>query len=174
MRKIQSERSKKRHRSDYGGKANTNPAAYCIKVGFYAGLIWGLMHWLLFAIHFTKVTPGYLAEPFFRESFLKTGWGHAVGIGVFIVFSIIAAFIYKLLLGRIPGPWPGLIYGIVWWLLLFMTIGPFMQMMEPINKIGYDTISTECCLFAVWGLFIGYTIAFEFTDEASREPMGAH
>ncbi|WP_308639022.1 YqhR family membrane protein [Paenibacillus silvisoli] len=173
MRKVQSARGKRSGGTDYGGK-QTNPFTYCLKLGFFAGLIWGLLHWLLFLIHFTKVSPGYLVEPFFRESFLKTFWGQLVGVGAFIVFSIIATFIYKVMLGRIPGPWPGLIYGLVWWLLLFLTIGPVMQIVDPINKIGYDTIATEGSLFAVWGLFIGYTIAFEFTDEASREPMSAH
>ncbi|SFS83398.1 YqhR family membrane protein [Paenibacillus sp. BC26] len=173
MRKVTTERRKHNSPSDYNGKPHTNPFAYCLKLGFFAGVIWGLLHWLLYAIHFTKVMPGFLLEPFFQQSFLKSGWGHFAGIAAFTVFSIIATFIYKVLLGRLGGPWAGVFYGLVWWLLLFMTIGPVMQMMDPVNKIGYDTLFTEGCFFTLWGLFIGYTIAFEFTDEASREPVGA-
>ncbi|WP_235946598.1 YqhR family membrane protein [Paenibacillus glycinis] len=174
MRNSPKDRKQQANRTEYNGTTNTNPFFYCLQLGFFAGLIWGLVRWLLYIIHFTKVLPGFLADPFFRQSFLKTSWGHLLGIGFFIVFSILAALLYKLLLGRIAGPWPGLFYGLFWWAVLFPLAGPALGLFQPITKIGYDTIFTECALFLVWGLFIGYTIAFEYTDEASREPAGAH
>lgn len=177
MRKsLQGRNNKKKqpYRTEYDGSADTNPVAVCLEVGFFAGLIWGAVRWLLYMIHFTRVLPGFLADPFFRQSFLKTGWGHLVGLGFFIVFSIIAAFLYKLLLGRVAGPWGGLCYGFFWWLVMFVSVGPALGMFKPFNRIGYDTIFTEGSLYLVWGLFIGYTIAYEYNDEASREPMGAH
>ncbi|WP_225442765.1 YqhR family membrane protein [Paenibacillus lycopersici] len=158
----------------YDASAHTHPFWYCLQLGFFGGLFWGLMRWLLYTISFTKVLPGFLADPFFKQSFLKTYWGHAVGIGFFIVFSVIAALLYKLALGRLSGPWPGLFYGLFWWIILFGMAGPMLGMFPYMNKIGYDTIFTECALYLVWGLFIGFTIAYEYTDEASREPMGAH
>ncbi|MFC4808370.1 YqhR family membrane protein [Paenibacillus sp. GCM10023250] len=160
-------------RTEYNGTTNTNPFPFCLRVGFFAGLIWGATRWLLYLIHFTKVLPGFLADPFFRQSFLKTGWGHLVGLGCFIVFSIVAALIYKAVLGRIAGPWPGLFYGLFWWLVLFAAAGPMLGLFPAFNKIGYDTIFTELALYLVWGIFIGFTIAFEYTDEASREPVTA-
>ncbi|WP_227872326.1 YqhR family membrane protein [Paenibacillus albus] len=174
MRKIQASSRHKGTKNDYDGSTHTNPTTFCIQLGFFAGLFWGLVHWLLFVINFTKVMPGFLLDPFMKQSFLRMWYGQFTGIAAFIVFSIIAAFIYKLLLGRLLGPWPGILYGLFWWALLFMTIGPAMSMMKPFNKIGYETLITECCLFLLWGLFIGYTIAFEFTDEAGREPSGSH
>ncbi|WP_192043587.1 YqhR family membrane protein [Paenibacillus rhizovicinus] len=176
MRKTLKDRrpAGKKQRERYDESAHTNPFWYCLQLGFFAGLIWGATRWLLYLISFTKVLPGFLADPFFRQSFLKTFWGHLVGIGFFIVFSIIAAFLYKIALGRLSGPWPGLFYGLFWWLILFVMGGPLMGMFPHMNKIGYDTIFSECALYLVWGLFIGYTIAYEYTDEASREPMGAH
>ena len=112
-----------------------------------------------------------LVEPFFRRSFLVTGWGHVTGIGGFIVFSIVAVFIYKLVLGRFTGPWAGLIYGLLWWTLLFLSIGPLLGMVKPITAIGWDSICSMFSLYVAWGTFIGYTIAFEFNDETSREPI---
>ncbi|WP_258171193.1 YqhR family membrane protein [Paenibacillus sp. R14(2021)] len=165
---------KQKSRTEYDGSVRTNAVAYCLRLGFFAGLIWGVGRWLLYMIHFTKVIPGFLADPFFRQAFLKTAWGHTIGIAAFIVFSIIATFLYKLVLGRFSGPWPGVLYGLFWWLVLFVMTGPSLGLFQPFNQIGYDTISTECCLYVIWGLFIGYTIAFEYTDEVSREPMGAH
>ncbi|KKC46164.1 MULTISPECIES: YqhR family membrane protein [unclassified Paenibacillus] len=164
-----SNRGKGMDKSEYG-KHTTHTWTYCLQLGFWAGLIWGFAHWLLYTFRFTKVLPGMLAEPFFKHSFLVTGWGHAVGIGHFIVFSILAAYLYKLLLGRFPGPWAGFVYGLLWWTLLFLAFGPLLGMVKPVTVLGWNSIFTELSLYAVWGLFIGYTIAFEFTDEASREP----
>ncbi|OMF34237.1 hypothetical protein BK133_13040 [Paenibacillus sp. FSL H8-0548] len=150
---------------------HTNAWLYSIKIGFFAGLIWGCVRWLFYEMNFTKVMPGFAADPFFKVSFLKTAWGSVVGIGFFIILSIVAALLYKFTLGRLRGPWPGVLYGAVWWAILFIAVGPMLGIMEVISKVGWNTIYTEFCVFLLWGVFIGYSIAFEFTDEASREPI---
>ncbi|MBH5318081.1 hypothetical protein I6N90_09705 [Paenibacillus sp. GSMTC-2017] len=165
------------HQSKKGsGKARihkTNPWLFALKIGFFAGLIWGVIRWLSYGMKFTTVVPGFLLDSFLRHSFLKTSWGIVAGIGAFIVFSIAAAFIYIAVLRKCKGPWPGILYGLAWWIILFIGVGPFVGMMEWITKLGWNTIYTEICLFLLWGVFIGYSIAFEFTDEASREPIAA-
>ncbi|UVI32273.1 YqhR family membrane protein [Paenibacillus spongiae] len=154
-------------------KHRTNRVLYGLKLGFFGGLIWGATHWLLYAIHFTKVIPGFLIEPFFRHAFLKTGWGQLAGLGSFVIFSIAATYLYMLILGRLRGPRWGILYGGVWWLVIFIWLGPLIGITEPYYKIGYDTLATELSIYLLWGLFIGYTIAFEFHDEATREPKEA-
>lgn len=151
----------------------TNPWSYSIMIGFYAGLIWSVFHWLVYVLKFTAVIPGYLAEPFFRRSFLQTWWGHLTGIVFFILFSIAAALLYWMLLGRLRGPWPGIIYGVLWWGVMFYALGPLFGMTSPAPRLGWNTLMTELCVHVLWGLFIGYSIAFEFHDEASREPLKA-
>ncbi len=153
---------------------HTNAFWFCVKTGFFAGLFWGTLHWILYTIHFTTVLPAFMADPFFQLSFLMTGWGTVVGIGCFIIFSIAAALIYKFLLGRFSGPWAGVAYGLLWCVILFLAIGPVLNITKPVQLLGLDTIITELCIYIIWGLFIGYTIAFEYTDEASREPIGSN
>lgn len=152
----------------------TNPWKYALNLGFFAGIIWSIVHWLFYLMKFTLVIPGYLAEPFFQRAFLNTWFGLAVSIGAFIVFSIAAAFIYQFALVRFKGPWMGLAYGAAWWFILFVVIGPWLGMMDPLHKIGWNSIISELCLYLLWGIFIGYSVAFEFHDEASREPANAH
>jgi uncharacterized membrane protein YagU involved in acid resistance len=161
---------KQRKKNEYE-EHHTNPWVYSIKIGFFAGLIWSVARWLFYEMKFTKVIPAFAADPFFKVSFLKTAWGEVVGIGFFIIFSIIAALLYKFALGRLRGPWPGVLYGAVWWVILFVVVGPTLGILEVINKVGWNTIFSELCIFLLWGVFIGYSIAFEFTDEASREPI---
>lgn len=151
----------------------TNPWIFPIEIGFYAGLFFGTLRWICFKLNFTKIITGFLLDSFFGHDFLQSGWGVVAGIVSFIVFSIVAAFLYKVALGRLKGPWPGIFYGFGWWAILFGLIGPLLGLTGWLHEIGWNTFFTELCILTVWGLFIGFSIAFEFTDEASREPLGA-
>lgn len=153
-------------------RESTNAVLFSLQIGLFAGLIWGLLRLAFFEMNMTRVLPGYMLEPFFRHSFLNTVPGIAIGIGGYVLFSAAAALLYRVLMGKLRGPWPGMLYG-AGWSLLFGAIGPWLGMMPKLNEIGWNSIITEFCIFVLWGLFIGYSIAFEFTDEASREPIGA-
>jgi len=139
-------------------------------VGTFAGIIWGLVRWLLYTLSFTGILPGFLADPFYRRSFLVTGAGHLAGLLAFILFSILAAFLYKLVLGRLKGPYPGIAYGLLWWAVLLLWLWPAFGMIEPPGSISWRSLITEACVFAAWGLFIGFTIAFEYNDDAAHRP----
>ncbi|MNR52325.1 hypothetical protein D3C85_1721510 [compost metagenome] len=73
-------------------------------------------------------------------------------------------------LSKLPGPWIGIAYGVAWWALLYLLIGPWTGMMNWIYGLDRNTIITDLCLFILWGLFIGYSIALEYTEEREREP----
>ena len=156
--------------SDDVVQKKTNPYSYALFIGFFAGVIWGFVRWMFYGLKFTKELPGYWLEPFFRNSFLKTSWGAVAGIGGFIIFSIIAALIYQLLLHKLKGPWPGIIYGFAWWIIIFVLVGPWLNMTTVITKAGWEGLAAEICVSLLWGSFIGYSISFEINDEASREP----
>ncbi|OPA81552.1 hypothetical protein BVG16_03130 [Paenibacillus selenitireducens] len=148
----------------------TNPVLYSLQIGFFAGLIWGGFRWFFFVFQFTTVLPGYLAEPFYKHSFLLSNYGHLVGWGYFTLFSILATMLYTFVLRKLKGAWPGLIYGVAWWSILYGAVGPMLGMMKPLNKMSWSTVTTEFCVFLLWGLFIGYSVAVEYTDERGREP----
>ena len=139
-----------------------------MELGFFAGVIWGGIRWILYAMHFTKVIPGFLAEPFLKHAFLIKPAGHLIGYLAFIVMSVIASLVYVLILRKIKGPWPGMIYGVLWWGALYIA-GSWMFLQQRPFRLPWNTVITEFCLFLLWGLFIGYTIAIEYTDERKRE-----
>lgn len=150
---------------------HTNLFWFCLQLGIFAGLIWGGIRWIAYLLHFTKVVPGFMLVPFIKHEFLITIKGGLLGWGMFILLSILASFLYTLLLRKIPGPWAGMIYGLVWWGILFVGIGPQLKWMPSITKMNWDTIWTDSCVFVLWGLFIGYTAAVEYNDERLREPV---
>ncbi|CAM3788588.1 YqhR family membrane protein [Cohnella lubricantis] len=157
-------------RREYAEK--TNPFYFSVIVGAFAGLFWGLARWLAAGFKFTMVPQAFLADPFVRRNVLASAGWQWIGLLLFIAMSVVAALVYWLLLGRLRGPWPGIAFGAAWWALLFLVLGPRTGLAEPVQTLGWPTIITELCLYIIWGLFIGYSIAFEFNDEAAREPIG--
>jgi hypothetical protein len=151
----------------------TNPWIFALVIGFWAGVIWGLLRMFQVYFQFTKVPVYFLIKPWGTRTFLRSYYGTLSGLLTFIVLSIIAAFVYTLVFRKMKGPWIGLGYGAIWWLVLFVWIGPWTGMTLAIGRQDWTSVITDFCLFLVWGLFIGYSISFEFTDERQREPSSA-
>jgi hypothetical protein len=158
-----------RHRKD-NRPGPTKPILFSLKIGFFAGIIWGLLRWLATGLNFTNVTQAFLLDPFVPRMLLGNFYWQTAGWLTFIAMSMLAALIYVLLLRRLKGPWPGLIFGAVWWGVVYALVGPMIGAVPPLNVIGWNSLATDLSLFLLWGLFIGYSIAFELHDEAGREP----
>lgn len=143
---------------------------FALYIGFFAGLIWGVVRELFYFLEFTKVPPAFMLQPWMKADFIRSAAGQWTGLGVFIVFSLVAACLYMVALSKARGPWPGITYGLAWWAALFIAIGPFAGMTPKLGKLDIDSMLSDACLFVLWGVFIGYSIALEFTDERAREP----
>lgn len=161
-----------KHHRFSGGEKKTNRWVFAVYIGFFAGLIWGGLRIVEYYLRLTDLVPGFLVEFYFRHDFLTTKWGGVVGWVFFTIFSIAASLIYAAMLHKARGPWNGLAYGLIWWGLLYLLIGPSTGMMPWIYDQGWNTIITDLCLFALWGLFIGYSINVEFTDEPEQSAGG--
>lgn len=147
---------------------------FALYIGFFAGLIWGAVRWLAYFLKFTKVPPAFWLEPFLAESVVRSPLGHWSGYGVFVVFSILASLLYSLLFIRLRGPWPGIVYGFGWWTVIFSLVGcPLFGLAKWFTGPDAASLFTEAGMFILWGVFIGYSIAFEFHDERIREPEAA-
>ncbi|UUZ79584.1 YqhR family membrane protein [Paenibacillus sp. P26] len=147
----------------------TNRWDFAMYIGFFAGLIWGGIKIIEHYFHFTTLSPGFLIEPFFKHSFLSTWQGMLTGWLFFILFSIVASLLYTVLLAKARGPWFGIGYGIFWWAMFFLLIGPITGMTHWLLYMDLNTILTDACLFVLWGLFIGYSVSFEFNDESAGD-----
>jgi len=144
---------------------------FALYIGFFAGLIWGLVRWIFDFFDFTKVLPGFLIEPFFPKDFMHSWVGHITGIGAFILMSIVASLLYAVFLSKKEGPWPGILYGMIWWVFVYVLIGPVIGMLPWIRTLDLNSILSDACVFTLWGVFIGYSIGLEFTDVRNYEPQ---
>lgn len=155
--------------ADHHRNHRTNPWVFAVNVGFFAGLIWGLVKIFFYWFEFTELEPAFFVRIWYEDNYLNSWQGHIVGLFWIVVASIGAALIYTMLLRKLKGPWIGILYGLVWWAAVFLWLGPWTGITDSIMTLERNTFWTELSLFVLWGVFIGYSISFEFTDEQSRD-----
>ncbi|OCT12410.1 hypothetical protein A8709_31790 [Paenibacillus pectinilyticus] len=145
-------------------KKVTNRWVFVLYIGFFAGLIWGAIKIIENYFKFTTIGIGFMAEPFFKHDFFNTWLGLFTGWACFTIFSIFASCLYMFTMWKLRSPMWGLGYGAFWWAILYLLVGPMTGMFYWINQLELNTIISDFCLFLVWGMFVGYSIAIEYTN----------
>ncbi|TCP31170.1 membrane protein YqhR [Scopulibacillus darangshiensis] len=138
-------------------------------IGLFGGLIWGLVGYLAWVLNFTKVGPGFVLAPFPLGKWKAESLGQLVGVLCVCVLSIIMAFVYKYALGKIKSMWIGIGFGLVLWVIVFYILQPWIPGIQHVTKLGWNTISTTACLFALYGLFVGYSISYDLESYSNSE-----
>ncbi|NRD80721.1 hypothetical protein HPT25_25675 [Bacillus sp. BRMEA1] len=130
--------------------------------GLFGGIFWGLIGFIASYLSFTDIRPNVIIEPWALGKW-KYGWqGTVLSIVLLGLISVCAAFIYYLLLKRFKGWWMGLCYGIVLFLLVFFILNPLFPGIKPFVDLSRDTVITSICIYIVYGIFIGYSISYEY------------
>ncbi|SDY55903.1 Conserved membrane protein YqhR [Evansella caseinilytica] len=138
-------------------------------IGFFGGLIWSFVGYIAFYLNFTRVGPALALMPWALGDW-KNGWlGQLVGMLFIAVVSIGAAFLYRLIFAKINQPWPGMLYGLILWLIIFGLFRPMFPGLKPLTALDANTIITNICLYIVYGLFIGYSISYEYHERTVHE-----
>lgn len=135
-----------------------------ISVGLWGGIIWGGVLFLVYYLQFSDVGTSVYAKPFLNPDYILKWQGHLIGLGFFIIYSIIFSLIYALLLRKLNSPWVGIGYGILLWAIIFLLINPMVDLTKSFMELGANTNSVLICTFILYGLFVGYTISLEFND----------
>lgn len=133
--------------------------------GLFGGVFWSGLGFLAYAFNFTDITPNIILESWVLGDW-KYGWlGIVISLILFGIISIGVAYIYYGALKRLNGIWPGMIYGIALYFIVFIVLNPLFPGMGPINEFSRDTIITSICLYTIYGLFIGYSISYEYNNQ---------
>jgi Conserved membrane protein YqhR len=141
--------------------------------GLFGGLFWGTLGFFAYFLNFTEISPNVILEPWALGNW-KHGWlGTLISIIIMGIFSVPAAFIYYAVLKRFKGIWVGLGFGIVLFLLVFFVLNPLFPGMKPFFDLSLDTIITSLCLYIVYGIFIGYSINYEYQNNKVEDKEAA-
>mgnify|MGYP001382662567 CR=1 FL=1 len=135
-----------------------------IMTGFIGGVFWSAIWVVIHYLNFTELSPNY----FILRSWLKTDWtsgwiGQIISIIVIGVLSIIPAYIYFLLFKKINHLWIGIVFGIALW-GLFMVLLQLFPSIKNFNQLEFDTIITMLCLSVLYGIFVGYSISYDYYE----------
>lgn len=136
-----------------------------LAIGFSGGILWSGLGAITYFFHFSEVS----AASFLIRSYLQNDWSGTwlaevlaiVGVGV---LSLVSAMIYYFTLKRRSGIWPGAIFGMIVWALVFLVLTPLFPAIPSISEQSSDTWVTTSCLFILYGVFIGYSISYEFQE----------
>ncbi|PDO10854.1 MAG: hypothetical protein BLM47_04935 [Candidatus Reconcilbacillus cellulovorans] len=147
----------------------TNVWRHAAATGVFAGLLWGFAFQAAEYFRFTETALSHWARPFVDADAVGPGAATAVGWTVFTLFSMAAALLYTALFRTVRSPWLGVAFGCFWWAMTRLT-GWF--------RTDVQTLITDLCLFWTWGLFVGYSVSFEFTgtslpDDGGNKPAEA-
>ncbi|MFP7695520.1 YqhR family membrane protein, partial [Bacillus subtilis] len=132
---------------------------------------------IAYLFHFSEISPNMILQPFVLGEWKKHGLGTVISIILIGVISIGAAFLYFLLLKRLKTMWPGILYGLVLWLLVFFVFNPIFPDVRTVTELTSDTIITTICIYLLYGLFVGYSISFEYNElnsEKLARALGMH
>ncbi|MFB4210916.1 YqhR family membrane protein [Shouchella sp. JSM 1781072] len=143
-----------------------------VLIGFFGGLIWSFVGYACYYFHLTEVGPSFVLLPWALGDWKIGHTGQVVGMAVIAVLSIGIAFLYKVLLQKVNSMWPGVGFGVVLWVILFYILNPFIVDLDPVQSYSLNTIVTTLCLFIIYGLFIGYSISYEYAEQKSSMTQG--
>ncbi|ALC89964.1 hypothetical protein AM500_09390 [Bacillus sp. FJAT-18017] len=135
-----------------------------ILTGFWGGLFWSFLGQVGYYFNFTKISPRVILEPWALGNW-KTSWlGTLISMILIAVISIGVAFVYSVLLKKAKGLIPGAAFGLGVFLIIFLLLNPIFPGISPLRDLDKNTFVTSVCLFLLYGVFIGYSISWEFLN----------
>ncbi|MCL6570819.1 MAG: hypothetical protein K6T88_03940 [Bacillus sp. (in: Bacteria)] len=132
--------------------------------GLFGGIFWATIGLVASYINFTEIRPNVILEPWTLGNWKYEWIGTVISIILIGLLSVGVAFIYYAVLKKFTGFWFGLGYGLVLFLLVFFVLNPLFPGIKPFFDLSRDTIITSICLYMVYGIFIGYSINYEFQN----------
>ncbi len=139
--------------------------------GFFGGIFWGAIGWLFHIFHFTELQPSTILEPWAAGDWKYSWQGSVISLIFLGLIGIFAAFIYYYTLKRFQNVWTGILYGVVLFAIVFFLLNPLFPSLNDISKLSVNTIITTLCLYILFGLFVGYSISYEYNEQMMKEAL---
>jgi hypothetical protein len=137
--------------------------------GLFGGLFWGTIGFFAYYFNFTEIRPNIILGPWALGDWKNEWLGTVISIILLGILSVGAAFVYSIALKKFNGIWSGLGYGIALFIIVYLVLNPIFSEMKPFLDLSRDTVITSICLYLVYGLFIGYSINYEYEINQMEE-----
>jgi hypothetical protein len=135
-----------------------------IVIGFIGGVFWSLLAYLASILNFTEISPNLILQPFALGEWKNGTLGNFISIVLIGLISIGAALVYFAILKRFTAMWVGIVYGAALWGLVFFLLNPIFPNLKTVFELPRGTIVTTVCLYILYGVFVGYSISFDYNE----------
>lgn len=133
--------------------------------GFVGGVLWSVVGVFVAYFNFTVISPAsFVIRPWLNGDWTNGWLAELISVIVIGFISVLVAYVYYFLLRRLRGILPSILFGLVIWAIVFGFIARFFPNIAPILQLDNNTIVTTICLYVLYGVFIGYTISYDFLD----------
>ncbi|MDY0408413.1 YqhR family membrane protein [Virgibacillus soli] len=154
---------------------NTSEGSLFLKslsIGFVGGLFWSSIGVFLYYFNMSEVAPkSFLLRSWITESWTEHWLGHVISIILTGILSMVASTIYYGILRKTLALWTGIVYGLVLWGVIFFVLHPLFMNVPAIHQLDMNTIVSTLSLYVLYGLFIGYSISYHYSDVQSRKEV---
>lgn len=143
---------------------NEKPLSHLSKVmiiGFFGGIFWSFIGYIAYYFNFTELGPSLILQPWAIGDWKNETIGQWIGIIVIGIISIGAALLYNVFLKNTQKIWPGILFGVALWAIVFYILNPIFPNLESVREFSINTIITTICLYILYGVFVGYSISYD-------------
>lgn len=143
-----------------------------LTIGFVGGVLASFLGIVAHYFNFMDFSPKFILTSWSKQSWIKAWQGSFITIILFGILSIVVAFLYYLLLKKMKSMVVYILFGVVCWLIFLFVFNPMFKDLPALSKMSSDSIITSICLFVLYGVFIGYSISFDFQEYLREEEEG--
>ncbi|MBS4194632.1 YqhR family membrane protein [Lederbergia citri] len=134
--------------------------------GFVAGVFGTLFGFFLHYFNFTEISPKVILTPFSGK--WTDGWlGFVITVLLYGLISIVIALLYYMALRKQKSLIWGALYGALIFIIIFLVLYPIIPDVKWLFRYPFNTIATELGFFLLYGLFIGYSISYEYEEQSN-------
>lgn len=135
-----------------------------ITTGFIGGVFWSLLAYFASILNFTEISPNLILQPIALGDWKYGTLGEFISIVLIGLISIGAALAYYAILKRFTSMWIGIAFGAALWGLVFFLLNPIFPNLQTVFELPRGTIITTICLYILYGVFVGYSISFDYNE----------
>lgn len=140
-------------------------------IGFFGGAITSFLGLVAHYFHFIDFSPKFILTSWSNQSWIKAWQGSLMTIILFGILSIVVAFLYYLFLKKMKSMVVYMLFGVVCWLVILVAFKPMFKDLPSLAKMSSDSIITSICLSILYGVFIGYSISYDYHEYVREEEL---
>lgn len=142
--------------------------------GFIGGILSSAFGVFMYYFNFSEVSPKDYVLRVWIKSEWTSGWiGDLMSIFITGLLSVLVALMYFVLFRKVYAIWLGGLYGVIIWFFIFFVFPPLFSDIQKIVELNQNTIISTLCLFLLYGIFIGYSISYDYFDTNVLEDEGS-